>query len=412
MGLAIVVLVIAFFIAVEAFFSGSEIAFISANRAKLFREAKEGNRYALIAKYLLTNPESLFSTTVVGTTLAINCSTTIATLYLIQNYGYSKEWVILALLTPAILIFGEFVPKTLGRARADNACLKVCRLLYLSSFILYPFTKLLSLYAKTLKLLFAENPAKSFFLSREEIKGALPASRGTDVTASERALIEKILEFGKITVKEMFRPLIDVVAIEENQSIREAITILSDTGHSRIPVYRDRVDRVTGILVGFDCLRTIDLAAPVKSIMQPPFFVPESKPLDELLLELREKPMAVAVNEYGGAEGIITMEDVMEEVVGEIEDEYDEPPKLYYRIGENSYIVNARMEIDDIRELLRIPIPKDEDYQTLAGFLLKKMQKLPKKWDSALIDGVEYIIQSTTDRSIEEVYVVVHEPIP
>ena len=119
--------------------------------------------------------------------------------------------------------------------------------------------------------------------------------------------------------------------------------------------------------------------------------------------------MAIAVNEYGGAEGIITMEDVMEEVVGEIEDEYDEPPRLYRKISENSFIVNARIEIDDLKELLRIPIPESDDYQTLAGFLLMRTQKIPKKWDSTIIDGVEYVVQSATDRSIEEVYIIIHK---
>jgi CBS domain containing-hemolysin-like protein len=144
--------------------------------------------------------------------------------------------------------------------------------------------------------------------------------------------------------------------------------------------------------------------------MQPALFVPESKTLDELLGELKSKPMAICVNEYGGAEGILTMEDVMEEVVGEIEDEYDEPPRLYRRISENSYIVNAHMEIFDLQNELHLPIPEGEDYQTLAGFLLKRMQKIPKKWDSIVIDGVEYVVQSATDRSIEEVYLVIRNP--
>jgi CBS domain containing-hemolysin-like protein len=258
------------------------------------------------------------------------------------------------------------------------------------------------------KRVLGESPGKSFFLSREEIKAALPASRGSDVTPSERQLIRRILEFGHLTTKEMLRPLIDVVAIEENKSIAEAVRIFSDSEHSRIPVYRDRIDLIVGVVQGFDCLGAKDLNEPVKTLMQPPLFIPESKPVDELLLDLRTRPMAIAVNEFGGAEGIVTMEDVVEEIVGEIEDEYDEPPRLYHQIGENSFIVNARMEVDDLRDQLKIPIPRDDDYQTLAGFLLKRMQKIPKKWDSTVIDGVEYIVQAATDRSIEEVYIIVH----
>lgn len=397
-------------LAIEAFFSGSEIAFISANRPKIFRQAKDRIPGAVQAKHLLTKPELVFSTSVVGTTLAINTSTTITTIFILSHFGVAGEWLNLFFLTPLILIFGEFVPKMIGRAHADTAIRKLARPLTIAGFVLYPITKVLTLYAQILKRIVGQNPEKSFFLSREEIKGALPASRGSDVTPGERLLIERILDFSKITVKDMLRPLIDVVAIEQNDTLREAVKLFSESEHSRLPVYEERIDRIVGVIQGFDCLKAEDLSQPIKSLMQPAFFVPLSRPIDELFLELKSRPMAVAVNEYGGAEGILTMEDVMEEVVGEIEDEYDEPPRLYHQIGENSFIVAARMEIDDLHTLLKIRVPEDEEYQTLAGFLLKRMQKIPKKWDSTIIDGVEYVVQSATDRSIEEVYIIVHHP--
>ncbi len=409
-SLLFILLPLPLFFLMEGFFSGAEIAFLSANRPRLYRKAKEKNPRAILAKSLLSQPEILFSTTVVGTTIAMNCSTTLTTLFIIRTWGYEKEWWNLVFLTPVILIFAEFIPKMIGRVHADTLVLSMGRPLKIASLVLSPLTKLFSMYAQLLKHLLGESPEKGFFLSREEIKAALPASRGGDVTPAERILIERILEFGKITAKEMLRPLIDVIGIEQDQTLREAVQLFTDSGHSRIPVYQERIDRIVGVLQAFHCLQASDLSAPVSTLMQPAFFIPESKPLDELLLELKTRPMAIPVNEYGGAEGIITMEDVMEEIVGEIEDEYDEPPKMYYRIGENSYIVNARMEVDELRDLLKIQIPNDDDYQTLAGFLLKRMQKIPKKWDSTIIDNVEYVIQSATDRSIEEVYVIVHDP--
>lgn len=408
-AIAITAAILLLLLAAEAFFSGTEAAFVSASKPKLFRKAKEKNPDAIKAKNLLSHPELLFSTTVVGTTLAINASATFVTQIVLHRYGLNSEWITLVTLTPIILVFGEFVPKLFFRSRADELVLRLASPVRWASIILYPLTKVFSLYAQLLKRLLGESPEKGFFLSREEIKAALPASRGTDVTPAERQLIERILDFGNITAKEMLRPLIDVVCIEESQTIREAIQMITDSGHSRLPVYQERVDRIVGVLQGFHCLHASDMDQPVKALMQPAFFIPESKPLDELLLELKTRPMAIAVNEFGGAEGIITMEDVMEEIVGEIEDEYDEPPKLFHKIGDNSYIVNARMEIDAMRDQLRIPIPFDDDYQTLAGFLLKRMQKIPKKWDSIVIENVEYVVQSATDRSIEEVYVILHK---
>jgi putative hemolysin len=393
----------------EAFFSGSEIAFVSASRPKLYKKAKENHPNALLAKLLISKPERLFSTTVVGTTLCINLSSTVVTLFVIHKYGFDKGWLSAVILTPLILIFGEFIPKLLGRAKADEVILKVAKPLSVASLILSPLTKALGSYAQILKYILGESPEKSFFLSREEIQAALPSSRGSDVTPSERQLITRILNFNKMTVKEMYRPLIEVIAIEETQTLTEAVQLFSESGHSRLPVYQERIDKIVGVIQGFDCLRASDLTQPVKSAMQAALFVPESKPVDELLTELKSRPMAIVVNEFGGADGIITMEDVMEEVVGEIEDEYDEPPRLYRKISDNAFIVSARMEMDDLRELVKLPLPTDEEYQTLGGFLLKHMQKIPKKWDSTLIDGVEYVIQSATDRSIEEVYLIVHQ---
>lgn len=410
-SLSIIILLIAICLIAEAFFSGAEIAFLSASKPKILRRAKEKDPAAGLVKKLLANPEYLFSTTVVGTTVAISSATTLATIYILHHYGNNYEWINLVVLTPVILIFGEFVPKMFARSRPDNLVLSLATPLRFFGWFLYPLTTILSIYAQALKLILGESPDKSFFLSREEIKAALPASQGSDVTHSERVLIERILEFQKTTVKEMFHPLIDVIAIEEKASLKEALQLMGESGHSRLPVYQGRVDRIVGVIMGFDCLNSTDLNVSVKSFMREPFFVPESKPVDELLLELRKKPMAIAVNEFGGAEGIITMEDVVEEIVGDIEDEYDQPPKMYYRIGENSYIVNARMEIDAIRENLHIDLPKDdEEYQTLGGFLLHKMQHIPKKWDAITIDGIEYIIQSATDRTIEEVYLILHKP--
>lgn len=407
--LLLLILLISLFFIAEGFFSCAEVSFLSANRPRLYRKAKEKVPGAALAKSLLSYPELLFSTTVVGTTLSMNFSTTIVTLYIIHKYGSDKEWVTLLILTPFILIFAEFIPKMLGRTHADHLVLKLGQPLKIFSFILYPLTKTFSIYAQLLKHLVGESPEKGFFLSREEIKAAIPASRGSDITPGERQLVERILEFGKKTAKEMLRPLIDVVAVEETETVADAIKLLAESGHSRVPVYQNRVDRIVGVLQGYTCLHAKDFTMPVRELMQPPFFIPESKPLDELLLELRTHPIAIAVNEFGGAEGIVTLEDVIEEIVGEIEDEYDEPPKLYHRIGESSYIVSARMEVDEVRSLLKIPIPEDDDYQTLAGFLLKRMQKIPKKWDSTIIDNVEYVIQSATDHSIEEVYIIIHK---
>ncbi len=406
--LVLFIITLMLFIAIEAFFSGSEIAFISASRPKIFRKAKEKNPRAILAKELLSRPETLFATSIAGTTISIACLSSIITYFISRRFGPDKEWINLFLLTPFVLIFGEFIPKIICRTFADTAVLKLSQPFRIASFILFPITRALEMYASTLRVLIGQGGQKGFFLSREEIKAALPASHGTDVTPAERLMIARILESSRVTVKEMQKPLIDMIAIEETETLEVALKLFTDSGHTRMPVYRDRIDRIVGVIHGYDCLLAKDLSTSVAQLMRPAYFVPESKPLDELLSELREHHMGIVVNEYGGADGLVTVEDVMEEIVGEIEDEYDEPPRLYRQIAENSFIVNARVEVDDLRENLGLPIPRDDDYQTLAGFLLKHMQKLPKKWDSITIEGIEYVIQASTDRSIEEVYIIRH----
>ncbi|MBI1861819.1 MAG: HlyC/CorC family transporter [Deltaproteobacteria bacterium] len=407
-SLILLIVSVLFFVMFEAFFSGAEIAFISANRPKIFKRAKEKHPQAILAKNLLAQPETLFATTIVGTTVAIACSSSVVTYFISQSLGPDWEWLNLFVLAPFVVIFGEFIPKILGRTFSDSAVLTLSHPLRVASFVFYPLTKALEIYALTLRKMIGESAGKGFFLSREEIKAALPASLGTDVTPGERQMITRILESSRITVKDMLKPLIDVVAIEETETLQAALKLFIDSGHTRMPVYRDRIDNIVGLIHGYDCLLAKDLSVTVGSAMRPAFYMPESKPLDELLDELRTHHMGMVVNEYGGAEGVVTVEDVMEEIVGEIEDEYDVPPKLYRQIADGSYIVNARMEIDDLRENLGIPIERDEEYQTLAGFLLKRMQKIPKKWESITIDGVEYVIQSATDRTVEEVYIIRH----
>jgi len=195
-------------LAAEAFFSGSEIAFISASRPKLYKKAKENIPNALLAKFLIAKPERLFSTTVVGTNLCMNLITAVVTLVIIRRFGVEQGWLSAFLLTPLILVFGEFIPKIIARNRADELVLKLAKPLNFASVILSPLTKIFGLYARLLKNLLGESTDKSFFLSREEIQAALPSSRGSDVTQSERKLISKILDFNQMTVKEVFRPLI------------------------------------------------------------------------------------------------------------------------------------------------------------------------------------------------------------
>ena len=408
MTLPLLIFLVVLLLLIEGFFSGSEIAFVSTNKPKILRMAKEGHREAIVVKKLLENPEQLFSTTVVGSLLCVTTATTLTTIYIVKHVGYHGEWLNLVLLSPMILLFGEFIPKMIGRLKADTMVFWIAQPITVISFVLSPITRVLGIYIYAVKATFGGMGGKSFFLSREEIKAALPKSRGTDVTPSERRLVSKILDFQTVTVKEVLCPLIEVVAIEKNQTLKNAMEVFAETKHSKIPVFEERVDRIVGVIYLIDCLTPEDWEIAVEKVMRVAYFVPESMRVSDVFDDLKIHQLAIAVNEFGGADGILTLEDVIEEIVGDIEDEYDELPKMIYQVGPHAFLVNARIELDELREWVGSGPTKDGDYQTLAGYLLKKMQKIPKKWDSITVDQIEYIIQSATDRSIEEVYVIIH----
>ncbi|MFQ5787986.1 MAG: hemolysin family protein, partial [Thermodesulfobacteriota bacterium] len=205
---------------------------------------------------------------------------------------------------------------------------------------------------------------------------------------------------------EIMIPLIQVTALSEDTPIKEAIKVIKETGHSRIPIYKDRVDNITGMLIAFYLLGA-NPQEPLKNYSRPPFFVPESKPVDELLDEMKKgrAGMAVVVDEYGGAVGVITLEDILEEVVGEIEDEYDKGIKFWRKISNVEYLINTKIDIEDINEELRLGLPEGE-YETLSGFLLSKVGSIPKVGERIIYKNYSFIVTKASSRFIEEVKLI------
>ena len=220
-------------------------------------------------------------------------------------------------------------------------------------------------------------------------------------------MINRLFDFSHTTVKEAMIPFIEVSAVEDKDTVKEAIAIISKKGYSRLPVYNERIDNIIGIVNSFDLLNTPNDQS-IKSLIRTILFVPESKPIDELMVEMQKKRnhLAIVVDEYGGTIGIITIEDILEEIVGEIKDEYDIDQRLYHRTGWNKYIINARMEIDQIHELLHLSLPGG-DFETLGGFLLEKFGHIPKPGEILKYQDITFTIVSADERSIGEVRIKV-----
>jgi len=408
MNILLTLILILVFLLMEAFFSGSEIGVVSADQMKLRHEAAKGSRGAKLALAMLKKPEWLLSTTLVGTNIAVVSNTTIVTALMIELFGEQHSWYAIVLVAPLIWIFGEIVPKSIFQQRANTITPRAIFLLRLASYVFYPILIVFTLTTRLLTWHFGQK-IKNPFTLREEILTMLqmPAAEG-DIQPEEKDMIQRIFSFSETTAYEVMIPLIDVAAIEQDTTCGEAMALAHAQAHIRLPVYAERVDKVVGVLNALQLLGA-DAQQPIKPFIREVRFVPPSKNISELLLDLRKDgdTVAVVVDEFGGAAGLVTMEDIMEEVVEELEDEYDsgeKPVQWVRKISKRDYMVSARIEVDSLEEALGVQLPKGK-YATLAGFLLEKSGEIPAPGTVIKRRGITFTVERSTPQAIQEVRV-------
>jgi CBS domain containing-hemolysin-like protein len=407
MSLGLTIFIIVICLLVEGFFSGTEMAIVNAEKYRLAIRTDSGSRLALAALHMVKHPARFFSTTLLGTNLATVTGSVVLTLYIISRYG--EAYAPLAILYwPFTLIFGEMVPKSIYQYYANQIVLKVAPVLFIISIVLapviWPLTKLTDLLLGGVKKRLGAEPP----LTREELE--LMIETGTesmsDMKPAERTMISRIFDLAEKKVANIMTPLVDIVSVPVDASREDASQIMEQSGYSRMPVFQGRVVNIVGTIVGTDLLFS-DEETPMKALIRPAYYVPEDMPLDELLLTMKRRgqPLTVVVDEFGGATGIVTTEDLLEEVVGEIRDEHDIVAPLYQRIGHHHYLVSGRMEIEEANERLKLGIPHG-DYETIAGFLLKKLEKIPKIGDSIMMGDHVYSVRRANERAILEVEII------
>lgn len=392
----------------EAFFSGSEIGVVSANQMKLRHRAAKGSRGAKLALKMLKKPEWLLSTTLVGTNIAVVTNTTVATALMIQFFGEQGSWMAVALVAPLIWIFGEIIPKSVFQERADDITPYSIFGLRFASYIFFPLLIVFSFVTGFLTRL-SKTQHQNPFTLREEILTMLqmPGEKG-DIQSEEKNMIQRMFDFSEISAHEIMIPLIDVVAIEKGAFCGQAADLAGESAHIRLPVYDERIDRMTGVLNALDILGA-DPEEPIQGYVRPVRYVPITKNISELMLELLKDRdlVTIVVDEFGGAVGFITIEDIMEEVVEDLEDEYDSNmPSLrkVLRVSSKELVVNARIEISYLEEELGIQIPKGR-YATLGGFLLERAGDIPPPGTVIKTSGIVFTIERSTPQAIQEVRV-------
>jgi magnesium and cobalt exporter, CNNM family len=365
---------------VTAIFSAAEMSFIAANRVRLRHMAEGGNRTAVRYLDAFRSPERLLSTAMMGVTIAHITASSVATWALLPVAGGAAAILVTLALTPIMLVFGEVIPKAVARERATGLILWLFPVIETLGRLLTPLTwGANALVGWALSLVGRQRTSTRQFVSREELKLLLQMEpEEADVTVSEAEMIDKIFDLGETAVREVMVPLVDVAALPETATATDVVRLIQERGFSRIPVFTDRVFNIVGVVTAMDILRRGGEAPDLRALMRPATYVPETKHIDDLLREMQKNrvQLAVVVDEYGGAVGIVTVEDIVEEVVGEIRDEHDRTPDTVERLPDGSYRVAGRASLEEVNDALEWDLPKG-DFETVAGLVLATLHRIP-----------------------------------
>ena len=427
------ILILVVLIALNAFFAASEIAFISLNDNKIEKQAKEGNKRAQQIAKMLESPSKFLATIQIGITLAGFLSSAFASdtfagklapiLNNIIPIGISA-WqnisiiIITIILSFFTLIFGELVPKRLAMKNYEKIAFATIGIIRGISIITAPFVKLLTVVTNMVSKIFGVGENEEEIITEEEIKMMVDQGEenGT-IQEDEKELINNVFEFNDITVSEIMTHRTDIFAVDINMTAEELLEEIKkdDCKHSRIPVYDETIDDIKGILYVKDLIKNINKKTfKIKNIMKEAYFVSQNKLINEHFKELQKnkKQLAIIIDEYGGTAGLISMEDILEEIVGDIYDEYDDIEEEYEKIDDKTYILSGSMPIYDVNKLLQSHIPEG-DYDTLSGYLQEVLGRIPDEEEKPVIETEEltFKIEEFEDRRILKVKVCKNENI-
>ena len=409
---------------INAFFSCAEMAMVSSNKGKIKRLAEEGNRSARLVLKFLEEPTKFLSTIQVAITLAGFFSSASAASGLSNPLG---EWLLkhhisygnqIALVTVTLilsyftLVFGELVPKKVAMQKPEAISMFCVKPIKAVSKIAYPFIKLLTFSTNLVTMPFGMKEGNTEeILSREELISLVNEGQAHGVlNKKEKEMINSIMEFDEKTAKEIMTPRINVFAIDISAPKEEYLDELINTKYTRIPVYEEDIDNIVGMLYIKDFLKeavkTGYKKVDVKNIMKKPYLVPESKIIKDLFRELQQskKQIAVLIDEYGGFAGIVTMEDLVEEVMGDIEDEYDPISIKIKKIDEATYLIDGMVTIDELNNKLDLDI-YTENFDTISGYLIDQMGTIPLENDDRTIeiDNLVFKLESVKNKRIDKV---------
>jgi len=407
-------LVILFFLGLKGFFSGSEIAIVNSDKIKVRHQAKTGDRSAGLLLKMFRTPDVVLGTTLVGTNLATVTISTLGAIICLHMLGEAGDLVSVLILTPFLLIFGEIVPKSIFQQKADTIVGYIIHPLRFFSYAFYPVIFVFSRIARfAARLVGGKSSRQGPFITREELRVLLDISNPTsEGSPLDRQSIRRVIRFGDTTVGQTMIPLADVIGFNEIRSIGDAVQTVLKHGYNRLPVYRSNITNVKGVLT----LETWDLLDPsieersTSDFTRPPLYLSPQQTIDQTLplLQAREDHMGIVVDEFGSAIGILTMEDVFEEVVGDIDVGYDfdeYQPKRQYFIeaeGESVYVMSGRTPISEASDVMHIKLPVSEAH-TIGGFMVARLRRIPRVDDAVVEEGFRFTVLEADPRTVLKV---------
>ena len=418
------VLVLVILIALNAFFAASEMAFISLNDAKIEKEAKSGNKKAKQIHKMMQEPSKFLSTIQIGITLAGFLSSAFASESFaddlapilnnlvpigLNTWNTISIVLITIILSYFTLVFGELVPKRIAMKNSEKVAFGTVGIIKTIAILTSPFVKFLTFSTNFISKLFGVSAKDEEVVTEEEIRMMVDVGEEKGaIEEEEKELINNVFEFNDKVVSEIMVHRTEIFAVDIKSNISDILSEIDDFKFSRIPVYEESIDDIKGVLYTKDLIKFLKKQkdGKVKTIMREAYFVSENKPINDLFKELQrnKKHIAIVLDEYGGTSGLITMEDILEELVGNIFDEYDDVELDYEKVDENTFIINGNVSIYDAKKILEIEIPEGE-YDTLSGYLIELLGRIPEDDEKPVIETIKvtYKIEEYEDKRIIKV---------
>ena len=427
MSQLLVLIVLIFF---NAFFAAVEIAFISLNDMKIDKQAKEGDKKAKSIKKMLKNPSKFLATIQIGITLAGFLSSAFASdafaddlapvlarlipVFPVDVWNHISIIIITIILSYFTLIFGELVPKRVAMKYSEPLAYASVGIIRFISIITAPFVRFLTFSTDIVSKLFGASGNEEETVTEEEIRMMIDVGEEKgSINKDEREMIENVFEFNDKLVSEIMVPRTEIFALDADLSVSDAIEeITADNRFSRMPVYEETLDKIKGIVYVKDIVTSLkNKRTKIKSLVKEAYYVSELSHINDVFKELRKskKQIAIVLDEHGGTAGIVTMEDIVEELVGEIYDEYDVIEKKYEKISEDEYMIEGELPVYEVEKILDISIPEGE-YDTLSGYLISKLNRIPSTKEKPVIetDDVSYQVMQFKDNRITKVKATKH----